>query len=302
MEEKIKEIVSVFIRIPAEQIGPSTIVDRSVMNSSILLHRMYAKLADAGVTVEDYTEIKNFSDLLRRRVGGATSAAESASGEATAASADAPFAADPADQPANATYPDHAGTGRTNRSGADHSPMNRTVHTGTGRADRTAHTSAAHTDQGAGLGIDIEAIASLPVTHDFRKEEFYKMNFTAAEIAYCVLQPDPYASFAGLFAAKEAIVKASGDYRNKTFNAIEISHSSEGRPIHPGFNLSVSHTAGLAVGVAVRIEYGVSGGHELSPLQLASAGNRQSGSPALWLALIALAISLIAIVIVLSHQ
>lgn len=292
MEEKIKEIVSVFIRIPAEQIGPSTIVDRSVMNSSILLHRMYAKLADAGVTVENYTAIKNFSDLLRYRVGGATAAsadAPSASGLSPFAEGPAPSASGPADQPANATYPGLNGADRTDPTGTD-------------RPGADHHTGTSHADQGAGLGIDIESIASLPVTHDFRKEEFYKMNFTAAEIAYCVLQPDPYASFTGLFAAKEAIVKADGDYRNKTFNSFEISHTSEGRPIHPGFNLSVSHAAGLAVAVAVRAGYGASAGHGLSPLQLPSAGNRGSGSPALWLALIALAISVIAIIIVLSHQ
>jgi phosphopantetheine--protein transferase-like protein len=254
MEEKIKEIVSVFIKVPHEQIGPSTIVDRSVMSSSILLHRMYAKLADAGVTVENYTEIRNFSDLLRWSAGGSASTAGPAElKEGPSAWMDVP-------------------------------------------APRGDHS-------GAGVGIDIEAIASMPETNDFRKTGFYTMNFTLAEISYCILQPDPYASFAGLFAAKEAIVKADGDYRSRTFNDIEIGHSVTGRPTHPGFNLSISHAAGLAVGVAVRVENGALGRHGLSlPLQLAAAGNHRSGPSALWLALIALAISLIGIGLVLFYR
>jgi holo-[acyl-carrier protein] synthase len=275
MEEKIKEIVSVFIKIPAEQIGPSTIVDRSVMSSSILLHRMYAKLADAGVTVENYTEIRNFSDLLRRKAGGSPSA-----GGAAASVAGAVITGNVAtDSLDNATdFPDNGGAWAAVP------------------ADREDHS-------GAGVGIDIEAIASLPETNDFRKTGFYTMNFTPAEISYCILQPDPYASFAGLFAAKEAIVKANGDYRSKTFNDFEIGHSVTGRPTHPGFNLSISHAAGLAVGVAVQVENGALGRHGLSlPLQFEAAGNHRSGSPAQWLALVALVIALIGIVLVLFYR
>ena len=102
----------------------------------------------------------------------------------------------------------------------------------------------------AGIGIDIEEIAALPQTTDFRKEEFYKMNFTPGEMAYCILQPDPYSSFAGLFAAKEAMVKADGANRNKTFNTLEIDHSPEGKPLHPDYSLSISHAGGMALAVA----------------------------------------------------
>ena len=69
MEERIKEIVSLYTKIPAEQIGSSTIIDRSSVNSSIILHRMYAKLAEEGFAVRDYWDIKNFRDLMERANG-----------------------------------------------------------------------------------------------------------------------------------------------------------------------------------------------------------------------------------------
>lgn len=264
MEDKIKEIVSVFIKVPKEQIGPSTIVDRSVMQSSILLHRMYAKLAEAGVTVVNYTEIKHFSDLLQRQTGGTL----------------------PADGPAGQlAAEDHSSVhgGSPNTGGGNavnvHSGY---VHAGNGLPGAAMANFSATDLMAPGIGIDIEAIASLPETHDFRKTEFYKMNFAPAEIAYCVLQPDPYASFAGLFAAKEAIVKAKGDYGGMEFNRIEIGHSEAGRPTHPGFNLSVSHAAGVAIAVAVPAGNSVSGQQELSlPLQrgLAEKGGRDHRYP-----------------------
>ena len=95
------------------------------------------------------------------------------------------------------------------------------------------YTSSGNTDQtGAGIGIDAEEISLMPATNDFRDHEFYTMNFAAAEIAYCILQPDSRASFAGLFAAKEAIVKADNSYKNKPFHTIFIDHLPGGKPFH----------------------------------------------------------------------
>src|ERR1700722_8522900 len=175
MEEKIKEIVSVFIKVPAEQIGAGTPIGRTALQSSILLHRMYARLGDEGVVVGDYAEIKVFGDLIRRQGG-----------------ADASVLV-----PAAPVYPGEA-------AGLP------------------------------GLGIDIEEIAALPRVADFRMESFYVQNFTPGEISYCILQADPYASLAGLWAAKEAIVKADGQYRNRPFQAIEIGHTADGKPVFPG--------------------------------------------------------------------
>ena len=60
----------------------------------------------------------------------------------------------------------------------------------------------------SGVGIDIEDVKSLPMTSDYRTHEFYKENFSPAEIAYCILQPSAHVSLTGLWAAKEAILKS----------------------------------------------------------------------------------------------
>lgn len=106
--------------------------------------------------------------------------------------------------------------------------------------------------QKPGVGIDIEEISKMPEAIDFREDEFYKMNFTPGEIAYCILQPNQYASFTGLFAAKEAMVKAENFYKNVPFNTIFIDHLPGGQPFYKGFTMSISHTETLAIAVAVK--------------------------------------------------
>jgi phosphopantetheine--protein transferase-like protein len=199
MEEKIKEIVSVYTKIHFEEIGSSTIIDRSAVNSSIMLHRMYAKLAEQGFLVQDYWDVKNFGSLLQRINGKSNNAGET------------PVTVHEPAQP-------YLGINEPNA---------------------------------RGIGIDIEEIDSMPEVNDFREEVFYKMNFSASEIAYCILQPSPYASFAGLFAAKEALVKADSSYKNKAFNTIVIEHTETGKPSHHNFNLSIAHTKTTAVAVAI---------------------------------------------------
>ncbi len=234
MEEKIREIIATYIRLPAEQIGPATPIDRSAVRSSIMLHRMYARLAEEGLVIKNYTGIRVFGDLLRE----------------PAADPDGPARSQPV--PSRIGPPDSSLT----------------------------------------MGIDIEAIASLPRVDDFRREAFYKMNFTAGEIAYCILQPDPYASFAGLFAAKEALIKSTGSIRETPFNQIEIGHSPVGKPEYPGFTISISHTDGMAVAVAARAaEIG-------SPAEPPTIPKAAAASWPSWLALL---LSLIALLVVLLH-
>lgn len=57
--------------------------------------------------------------------------------------------------------------------------------------------------QPGGVGVDTELISSVPTSDTFRAR-----NFTEAEIAYCNAAPDPVASYAGRWAAKEAVFKA----------------------------------------------------------------------------------------------
>ena len=204
MEETIKNIISGFINVPADQIGPSTPIDRPAFKSSILFHRMYARLAEAGVAIDNVGNMRVVGDLLTHTRPSGSSVRSSAA----ELSAPAPIAVRSAD--------------------------------------------AASAAAGPSIGIDIEEIANLPRALDFRKDAFYTANFTPAETSYCILQIDPYSSFAGLFAAKEAIVKADNQLKGKFFSTLEITHTGEGKPVYPGFELSIAHAAGVAIAVAVR--------------------------------------------------
>lgn len=106
-----------------------------------------------------------------------------------------------------------------------------------------------------GLGIDIQARASMPEAADFRADRFYSANFSPREIGHCIQQGDPLESLAGLWAAKEAIVKAGAGARDKQggLAAVEIVHDSSGAPTYRGCLLSISHDHGLAVAVCVRL-------------------------------------------------
>jgi phosphopantetheine--protein transferase-like protein len=253
MEQKIREIVASFIKIPADEVGPATPIDRSAVQSSILLHRMYARLAEEGLVVENYAAVKVFGDLSGSSVGYIDNETAPVNG----ASAPAPV--------------DFA----SNYTGGAKPP---------------------------GIGIDIEEIAALPRATDFRKEEFYKMNFTPGEIAYCILQPDPYASFAGLFAAKEAMVKADGANRNKTFNTLEIDHSPLGKPLHPDYALSISHAGGMALAVAAStgLSTGMSMPQAMPSPQNGPADQKTSSSGS-WIAWLALLLAVMALLIALFH-
>ncbi|KAJ2482600.1 fatty acid synthase alpha subunit Lsd1 [Coemansia sp. RSA 2131] len=55
-----------------------------------------------------------------------------------------------------------------------------------------------------GVGVDIELITDINIEND----TFVERNFTAHEQAYCWARPNPHASFAGKWCAKEAVIKA----------------------------------------------------------------------------------------------
>lgn len=198
-EEKIKEIISKYTKIPADQIVSHTVIDRTAVASSVLLHRMYADLAKEGLQVNSYLDIKNYGMLLQRLNPGETLHYEEQK---------------PVLPETDLSERDFSGDG-----------------------------------QGS-IGIDIEQVANMPSVPDFREDKFYSLNFAPSEIAWCILQNNPLISFAGLFAAKEAIVKANNQFKKQPFNKIIIDHLPGGKPIHSGFYLSISHTADLAIAVA----------------------------------------------------
>lgn len=193
MEQRLKEIVSQYTHIPENEITNVTVIDRSAVSSSIILHRMYAKLTENGFNTDNYWDIQTFGKLLQQNNSGETI---------------------------------------TNEQSID-----------------AINSSLA--DDYLAVGIDIEEISNLPLTDDFREHDFYKMNFAPSEISYCILKNDPYTSFAGLFAAKEALVKANPGYKNKAFCLIVIDHLPNGKPVHNNFGLTISHTKNVAVSVAI---------------------------------------------------
>lgn len=206
-EGRIKEIVSVFLRKPAAEIENGT----DVRISSVLLHRMYAALADEGFTVTSREGIRMFGDLLQR-IGLKTPV----------------------------PVPDEK------------------MEVGTGQGNAADRQIAAGFSALAGvsvdfrIGLDIEDVENLPKTDDFRQEPFYRETFSPWEISYCILQKDPIQSFAGKFAAKEAIIKSDDVYKTWPLNKIEIRNEDDGRPGFEDFKLSISHTDKAAVAVALK--------------------------------------------------
>ena len=101
-----------------------------------------------------------------------------------------------------------------------------------------------------GIGIDIEHVDNLPDAQDFRTDIFYASHFSVEEIAHCIASNDPKLSFAGIFAAKEAIFKCSN---NVDLRKITIQFDTKGKPSCDGFLISISHSNGFAVANAICI-------------------------------------------------
>jgi len=102
------------------------------------------------------------------------------------------------------------------------------------------------------IGVDVEDVANMPEADDYRDDRFYSDNFSQKEIAHCILQADPRASFAGKFAAKEALVKTDNLLKDTPFKDIEILNDESGRPVFREFLLSISHSSSHAVAFAVK--------------------------------------------------
>lgn len=110
------------------------------------------------------------------------------------------------------------------------------------------------------IGTDIIEI------HRFRRRSlktnmsFYNSVFTKSELLYCLKYSDPYPHFAGIFAAKESIIKCFN--RQLRMLDISIDRNENGKPIVIGswdknkkvkIEISISHTRSLAVAVAIII-------------------------------------------------
>jgi len=247
MEDKIKDIVAAFIKVPADQINNQTVINKSALKNSIMVHRMYAQLANAGIVVSNYVDIDHFGALVQR-------------------------------------------IGQNNSNGEINSPV---VY-----RESVSMLSSTAASAPVNIGIDVEDISMMPRVSDFREDAFYQQNFSSGEIAHCILQQNPFTSFAGLFAAKEAIVKADNNYRQTPFRSIHIDHSSEGKPLHSVFHLSITHTDSIAIAVAVRVNQPV----DSSPGILSNSSANKGKNPfPIILSMLAVVLALIAIIFAIKH-
>lgn len=194
---EIKNVISTFIKKPANEISEKTVIDKTVVQGSILIHRMYAEIADLGFEIDNYNDIKTFSDLLKKI--------------------------------------------NSNETTSNIIAVNQLIPNNYELSDNNS------------IGIDIEKVSNFKKVLDYREDNFYKQNFTDKEISHTLLQPDVLQSFAGKFAAKEAIVKANNTFLNLPFNQIEILYNDEGKPSFQNLHISISHSDDTAIAVAVLI-------------------------------------------------
>ena len=81
-----------------------------------------------------------------------------------------------------------------------------------------------------GLGVDICEIARMEralARHPTMRERV----FTPEEIRYCDSKARPAESYAGRFAAREAVIKALGGYRGKRWQDISVTRHPSGAPV-----------------------------------------------------------------------
>lgn len=104
--------------------------------------------------------------------------------------------------------------------------------------------------------IEVKRFRNKPLND--RNAGFYHSVFTKSEMTYCAKYSDPYPHLAGIFAAKESIIKCL-DKPTKMID-IEIIHGEYGKPsavIHRkrkntiSARISISHTKSFAIAVAI---------------------------------------------------
>ena len=104
------------------------------------------------------------------------------------------------------------------------------------------------------IGCDVVEIAR--IEKSIKNPGFIKKVFTSSEIEHCKNSPQ---SFAGIYAAKEACLKALGKGIS-LISQVEITFSESGKPkavfknLPYNFEISISHDAGVAMAVAAAQE------------------------------------------------
>lgn len=103
-----------------------------------------------------------------------------------------------------------------------------------------------------GIGTDIIEICRM--RNAIKKEHFLNRVFTQNEIEYAKTKKDMAETLAGIFCAKESVVKAFGvGFRGLKFHDIEVLHDKFGKPYFsdPKVMISISHCKDYATAVAI---------------------------------------------------
>jgi holo-[acyl-carrier protein] synthase len=80
-----------------------------------------------------------------------------------------------------------------------------------------------------GLGVDVCEIARMERALEHHATMRARV-FTPEEIAYCDSKARPAESYAGRFAAREAVIKALGGYRGRGWQDISVGRAPSGAP------------------------------------------------------------------------
>lgn len=111
-----------------------------------------------------------------------------------------------------------------------------------------------------GIGTDIIEISRIRDAIN-RTSSFKRKVYTEKEIEYIEKKKEPYASYAGRFAAKEVVSKALGTgVRGFSLNDVEILNDELGKPTVTLYNNLLNHVEDLKIQISISHsrEYAVS--------------------------------------------
>ncbi len=109
------------------------------------------------------------------------------------------------------------------------------------------------------IGIDIINIARFA---KISREDFVHWDkvFTQSEWEYGFNKSGSAQALAGIFSAKEAVMKAVGDKFMGQFTRIQVKHEASGQPVikiddkeQPNILVSISHDQNTAIAVAIKL-------------------------------------------------
>ena len=233
-ENALRSLVAQFWTVDPTVVTDALLFDKSHIRnmSSIRFFRFIAAVeSNLGVRLADPAAITSYG-ALRQALGFSAAEAPAVAQTAAAPSASAPPSAKPAPAPARPAPAVRPSAGAPSFA----------------------------------LGHDIEEIASLPVTENYRADAFYTSNFTETEIAYCAASTNPRQHFAARFCAKEALRKCGALFASLNLRDIEVVNDPAGAPsirildqrVAAGLNgaslhVSLSHSPTLASAVIAMV-------------------------------------------------